>query len=308
MYVYLPIAELPISIPVFLAIGAAVGILSGLFGVGGGFLLTPLLIFLGIPPAVAVGTSSAHIVATSVSGAITQYQRSNVDLRMGLVLLSGGVVGVAIGVETVRLLRRAGVFDVAISLSYVTFLGAVGTLMLVESVNTWKKAGATDGASKRRSGQHGAIDYLPFKMRFHRSKLYASAIPPAIIGMFVGFMASLMGVGGGFVIVPAMIYLLRMPTSVVIGTSQFQIVFVGALATMLHAISNKSVDIVLAAILIVGGVVGAQLGAILGRSLKGVQLRFFLALVVLIVAARMAFDLVAAPSEPFNFGLVDRMR
>lgn len=308
MYVYLPIAELPVSIPMFLALGAVVGVLSGVFGVGGGFLLTPLLIFLGIPPAVAVGTSAAHIVATSVSGAITQYQRSNVDLRMGFVLLAGGVIGVTIGAETVRLLRRAGVFDVAISLSYVTFLGAVGTLMLVESVNTWKTAGGSDGSSRRHSGQHGAIDRLPLKMRFHRSKLYASAIPPAIIGMFVGFMASVMGIGGGFVIVPAMIYLLRMPTAVVIGTSQFQIVFVAALATVLHAMLNKSVDIVLAAILIVGGVIGTQIGAHAGRQLKGVQLRFFLAVLVLTVAAGLAIDLVTAPAEPFNFGVIERLR
>jgi uncharacterized membrane protein YfcA len=302
MYVYLPIAELPVSVPIFLLLGAVVGVLSGVFGVGGGFLLTPLLIFLGIPPAVAVGTSAAHIVATSVSGAMTQYKRGNVDLRMGLVLLVGGVIGAAIGAESVRLLRRAGVFDVAISLSYVTFLGAVGTLMLVESVNTWRSSRLADASPRRRSGQHGAIDRLPLKMRFHRSKLYASAIPPAVIGMFVGFMASVMGVGGGFVIVPAMIYLLRMPTSVVIGTSQFQIVFVAALATMLHAVLNKSVDIVLAAILIIGGVIGTQVGALAGRPLKGEQLRFLLAVLVLLVAGRMAVDLVATPTEPFNFG------
>jgi uncharacterized protein len=304
MSVYLPIAEMPVSIPLFLALGVIVGILSGLFGIGGGFLLTPLMIFLGIPPAVAVGTSAAQIVATSVSGATAQYQRGNVDVRMGLVLLAGGVVGTGIGVETVRLLRRAGVFDVAVSLSYVTFLGAVGVLMMIESVSTWRESRRIGGGARRRSGQHGAIDKLPLKMRFHRSKLYISAIPPAIIGMFVGFMASVMGVGGGFVIVPAMIYLLRMPTSVVIGTSQFQIVFVAALATILHGLLNQSVDIVLAAILIAGGVIGTQIGAISGRQLKGEQLRFLMAALVLIVAARMAADLVATPDDLFNFGVV----
>ena len=302
MSVYLPIAELPVYIPLFLALGAAVGVLSGLFGVGGGFLLTPLLIFLGIPPAVAVGTSAAHIVATSVSGAVTQYRRNNVDLKMGSMLLLGGVVGTAIGVELVRQLRRAGIFDVAVALSYVTFLGSVGTLMMIESVGALRSA--TKPGSGRRAAAHGPIDRLPFKMRFHRSKLYVSAIPPVIIGAFVGAMSGVMGVGGGFVIVPAMIYLLRMPTSVVVGTSQFQIVFVAALATLLHALLNKSVDIVLAAILIAGGVVGARLGAVFGRPLKGEHLRFLLAAVVLLVAARVALDLVTAPAELYNLGVV----
>ncbi|MGQ0456103.1 MAG: sulfite exporter TauE/SafE family protein [Hyphomicrobium sp.] len=302
MSVYLPIAEMPVSIPLFLALGAVVGMLSGLFGVGGGFLMTPLMIFLGIPPAVAVGTSAAHIVATSVSGAVTQYQRDKVDVRMGLVLLAGGVIGTAIGVETVRMLRRAGVFDVVVSLSYVTFLGSVGTLMMIESVRSWRESRKAGGAPRRRVGQHSAIEGLPFKIRFHRSKLYISVIPPAIIGMFVGFLASVMGVGGGFVIVPAMIYLLRMPTSVVVGTSQFQIVFVAALATILHALQNKSVDIVLAALLIVGGVIGTQIGAGAGRDLRGEQLRFLLAALVLVVAARMSVDLVTTPAELFNFG------
>ncbi len=308
MFVYLPIAELPVSVPLFLALGGAVGVLSGLFGVGGGFLLTPLMIFLGIPPAVAVGTSSAHIVASSVSGAITQYKRDNVDLQMGLVMLAGGFVGTGIGVEAVRVLRRAGLFDVTVSFSYVTLLGAVGTLLLVESISALRSARKAGGGRRRRSGQHGAIDRLPLKMRFRRSKLYVSAIPPAIIGMFVGFMASVMGVGGGFVIVPAMIYLLRVPTSVVVGTSQFQIVFVAALATMLHALLNKSVDIALAAILIVGGAVGTQIGVLAGRRLKGEHLRLLLAVLVLMVAARMSVDLVTTPADVFNFGLVGRGR
>ena len=302
MHVYLPIAEMSVNVFVYLSLGAAIGFLSGVFGVGGGFLLTPLLIFLGIPPAVAVGTGAAHIVASSVSGAVTQYQRNNIDVKMGLVMLSGGLAGTVVGVEAVRLLRKAGLFDVAISLSYVTFLGVIGALMMVESLNAWRRRSATGAAASRKSGQHSWVDGLPLKMRFNRSKLYISAIPPAVIGMFVGFMAAIMGIGGGFVIIPAMIYLLRMPTAVVVGTSLFQIVFVAAFATILHAVQNKSVDVVLAALLITGGVLGAQFGAVSGEKLKGEQLRFLLASLVLIVAVRVGYDLVAMPAELFSFG------
>ena len=304
MHVYLPIAEMSVNIFVYLGLGAAVGFLSGLFGVGGGFLLTPLLIFLGIPPVVAVGTGTANVVATSVSGAIAQYRRNNVDIKMGVVMLSGGLIGSSIGVETVRLLRKAGLFDLVISLSYVTFLGVIGALMMIESLNTYRKASAGVAVSTRKPGQHSWVDGLPFKMRFHRSKLYISAIPPALIGMFVGFMAAVMGIGGGFVIIPAMIYLLRMSTSVVIGTSLFQIVFVAAFTTILHAIQNKSVDVVLAALLMMGGVLGAQFGAVAGQRLKGEELRILLASLILIVCIRLAFDLVSAPDELFSFGAI----
>jgi uncharacterized protein len=302
MHIYLPIAEMSVNVLVFLCLGAAIGFLSGLFGVGGGFLLTPLLIFLGIPPAVAVGTGTAHIVASSVSGAVTQYRRNNIDIKMGLVMLSGGLAGTAIGVETVRLLRRAGYFDLVVSLSYVTFLGVIGALMMIESINAWRRAKTGAASAVRKSGQHSWVDGLPFKVRFNRSKLYISVIPPAVIGMFVGFMAAIMGIGGGFVIIPAMIYLLRMSTSVVVGTSLFQIVFVAAFATLLHAVQNKSVDLVLAALLISGGVFGAQFGASSGERIKGEQLRILLAALVLIVAARFAYDLVATPGELFSFG------
>ena len=302
MHIYLPIAEMSVNVLVFLGLGAAIGFLSGLFGVGGGFLLTPLLIFLGIPPAVAVGTGTAHIVASSVSGAVTQYRRNNIDIKMGLVMLSGGLAGTAIGVETVRLLRRAGYFDLVVSLSYVTFLGVIGSLMMIESINAWRRAKTGVSSAARKSGQHSWVDGLPFKVRFNRSKLYISVIPPAVIGMFVGFMAAIMGIGGGFVIIPAMIYLLRMSTSVVVGTSLFQIVFVAAFATLLHAVQNKSVDVVLAALLISGGVFGAQFGASSGERLKGEQLRIMLAGLVLIVAGRIAYDLVATPGELFSFG------
>ncbi len=302
MSIYLPIAEMSINVVVFLGMGCAVGFLSGLFGVGGGFLLTPLLIFMGIPSAVAVGTGSMHIVASSVSGAIAQYRNKNVDVKMGLVLVAGGVVGSRIGVGLVRILREIGQFDLFVSLSYVTFLGAVGGLMLIESIGAIRRTRSGQTVTARKTGQHSWVHGLPFKMRFHRSKLYISALPPAMIGAFVGFMAAIMGVGGGFVMVPAMIYLLRVPTSVVIGTSLFQIVFVMAATTVLQALQNKTVDVVLAVVLIVGGVVGAQFGVVAGRRLKGEQLRFLLAALVVLVCLRMAWDLVAPPSEIYSIG------
>jgi uncharacterized protein len=303
MTLYLPIAEMSVSIAVYLALGAAVGFLSGLFGVGGGFLLTPLLTFLGVPPAVAVATSSAHVLASSVSGAVTHYQRNNVDVKMGFVMLAGGLVGTIIGVEAVHLLRKAGLFELTVSLSYVTFLGVVGTLILIEGVNAWRHAQKTGTArSLRKSGQHSWIDGLPLKMRFNRSKLYISTVPPIIIGMFVSFMSAIMGIGGGFILIPAMIYLLRMPTGVVVGTSLFQIVFVAAFAIILHAVQNKTVDIVLAAILISGGVVGAQFGTAAGEKLRNEHLRILLGIVVLIVAARMAVDLVTTPADLYSIG------
>jgi uncharacterized membrane protein YfcA len=302
MSIYLPIAEMSINVVVFLGMGCAVGFLSGLFGVGGGFLLTPLLIFMGIPSAVAVGTGSMHIVASSVSGAIAQYRNKNVDVKMGLVLVAGGVVGSLIGVGLVRILREIGQFDLFVSLSYVTFLGAVGGLMLIESIGAIRRTRSGQTVTARKTGQHSWVHGLPFKMRFHRSKLYISALPPAMIGAFVGFMAAIMGVGGGFVMVPAMIYLLRVPTSVVIGTSLFQIVFVMAATTVLQALQNKTVDVVLAVVLIVGGVVGAQFGVVAGRRLKGEQLRFLLAALVMLVCLRMAWDLVAPPSEIYSIG------
>ena len=302
MNIYLPIAEMSVNVAVFLGMGCAVGFLSGMFGVGGGFLLTPLLIFMGIPSAVAVGTGSMQIMASSVAGAIAQYRRRNVDVKMGIVLVAGGIVGAVIGVALVRILRQIGQFDLFVSLSYVMFLGAVGGLMLIESIGTIRRAGSGQTVSVRKTGQHSWVHGLPLKMRFHRSKLYISAVPPALIGAFVGIMAALMGVGGGFVMVPAMIYLLRVPTSVVIGTSLFQIVFVMAVTTLLQAMQNKTVDVVLALLLIVGGVVGAQIGVIAGGRLKGEQLRFLLAAIVLLVCLRIGWELVARPSEIYSIG------
>ncbi|MCL4768282.1 MAG: sulfite exporter TauE/SafE family protein [Hyphomicrobiaceae bacterium] len=300
MNFYLPIAEMSVNVVVFLGMGGAVGFLSGMFGVGGGFLMTPLLIFSGIPAAVAVGTEAAQIVASSVSGAIAQWRRNNVDVKMGTVLLAGGVVGSVLGVEMVKLLRQIGQFDFFVSLAYVTFLGIIGALMLMESANTIRKTRQGKPASVRRPGQHIWVHKMPLKMRFHRSKLYISAIPPFAIGGFVGFLGAIMGVGGGFIMVPAMIYLLRVPTNVVVGTSLFQIVFVTGLTTILHATQNKTVDVVLAMLLMVGGVIGAQFGAVAGQKLKGEQLRFLLAGLVLLVCVRIAWSMVAAPADEYS--------
>ncbi len=302
MNIYLPIAEMSVNVFVFLGMGCAVGFLSGLFGVGAGFLLTPLLIFTGIPSAVAVGTGSMPILASSVSGAIAQYRRNNVDVKMGVVLVAGGITGSVIGVGIVRILRQMGQFDLFVSLIYVTFLGAVGGLMLIESIGTIRKSRSGKAGSARKTGQHSWVHGLPFKMRFHRSKLYISAVPPALIGAFVGFMAAVMGIGGGFVMLPAMIYLLRVPTSVVIGTSLFQIVFVMGVTTFLQAIQNRTVDVVLAFVLIMGGVIGTQFGVVAGGRLKGEQLRFLLAAVVLLVCLRLSWDLIARPTEIYSIG------
>lgn len=300
MHIYLPIAEMPANVLLFLGMGCAVGFLSGLFGVGGGFLMTPLLIFSGIPTAVAVGTGAAQIVASSVSGAIAQYQRNNVDIKMGIVLLAGGIVGSVIGVKMVRILRHMGQFDLFVALAYVTFLGVIGTLMLIESVGAVRSAQTGKPRAVRRSGQHNWIHNLPFKMRFHRSKLYISIIPALLIGAFVGFLGAIMGAGGGFIMVPAMIYLLRVPTNVVVGTSLFQIVFVSAVTTVMQARENYSVDVVLALLLIVSGVIGAQYGAAASTRLKGEQLRLLLAGLVLLVCLRIGWDLVVTPPELFS--------
>ncbi|MGE8941979.1 sulfite exporter TauE/SafE family protein [Leptospira interrogans] len=300
MNFYLPIAEMSVNIFVFLGMGGAVGFLSGMFGVGGGFLMTPLLVFSGIPSAVAVGTEAAQIVASSVSGAIAQWRRNNVDIKLGTVLLLGGIIGSFFGVELVKILRQAGQFDFVLSISYVTFLGIIGVLMMIESVKTMRMTRHGKPTSVRRPGQHYWVHKMPLKMRFHRSKLYISAIPPFVIGIFVGLLAAVMGVGGGFIMVPAMIYLLRVPTNVVVGTSLFQIVFVTAATTILHATENKTVDVVLAMLLMIGGVIGAQFGVVAGEKLKGEQLRFLLAALVLLVCIRIVWGLVAMPADLYS--------
>lgn len=300
MTLYLPIAEMSLNIWVLIGMGAAVGFLSGLFGVGGGFIMTPLLIFIGIPPAVAVGTGSAQIVASSLSGAVAQYRRGNVDIKMGLVLIAGGIAGTVIGVEVVRILRRLGQFDLVVALGYVTFLGIVGVLMLIEASTTIAKVQAGGKGRSRRASAHGWLEGLPFRMRFRRSKLYTSAVPPAMIGAFVGFLAAIFGIGGGFIIVPALIYILRMPTNIVVGTALFQIVFVTAATTILQSATNQTVDLALAVVLVIGGVFGAQFGALAGQKMRGEQLRFWLAALVLLVGLRVGYDLVVKPAELYS--------
>lgn len=298
--IYLPIAEISLNLFVLLGLGLGVGFLSGLFGVGGGFLMTPILIFLGIPPAVAVSTQANQIVASSVSGALAHWRRKTLDVKMGLVLIIGGVFGSVFGVQLFSLLQRLGQIDLVISLCYVLFLGVIGGLMLVESVNAIRRRRKAAGSRSKARRKRGLIDTLPFKTRFPVSGLYMSVIPPLLIGFFVGALAALMGVGGGFVMVPAMIYLLRMPTSVVIGTSLFQILFVTALTTVLQATQNQTVDIVLAAILIIGGVVGAQIGARFVQRVPAEELRAALALLVVSVCLKLAWDLGAPPPDLYE--------
>jgi uncharacterized protein len=298
--IYLPIAEISVNLAVMLGLGAAVGFLSGMFGVGGGFLLTPLLMLMGIPPAIAVATGANQIVGTSVSGTMAQWRRGNVDVQMGAVLIAGGVVGALIGVFLLKILRELGQAGLIISLAYVCFLGTIGALMLWESVRAMLRARAGKAGGTRKANQHNWIHGLPLKMRFPRSRLYISAIPPLVIGLLVGLLASFLGVGGGFIMVPAMIYLLRMPTNVVIGTSIFQIIFVTAIVTLLHATLNHTLDIVLALVLVIGGVVGGQFGVRAGQKFRGEQLRAMLALMVLGVALRILFDLVVRPSDLYS--------
>ena len=299
MQVYLPIAEIPVDPLVVIFMGGAVGFLSGMFGVGGGFLMTPLLIFYGIPPTVAVGTEASQIVASSVSGVLAHLKRQTVDFLMGGFLVFGGGLGSIVGILIFRYLREIGQIETFISFTYVIFLGVIGALMLLESARTLFRS--PDKPRTRR--KHRSVEWMaamPFAMRFRRSQLYISPIPPIILGFFVGILAAIMGVGGGFIMVPAMLYILNMPTNVVIGTSLFQIIFVTALTTILHASANQTVDIVLALMLLTGGVIGAQLGARAGVRLKGEQLRALLALIVLAVCARLVFGLVTPPASPFT--------
>lgn len=301
MFLYLPIAEISVNILVIIGMGAAVGFLSGLFGVGGGFLITPLLIFYNIPPAVAVATGANQVIASSFSGALVHYKRGTVDIKLGTMLLIGGTIGSIAGVALFSLLRSIGQLDLTVSILYVLFLGGIGGLMLTESVKSMikRRKGGGDG-DLRRPGQHNWVHGLPLKMRFPRSRLYVSIIPVIGLGFLIGVLAAIMGVGGGFVMVPAMIYLLRVPTNVVIGTSLYQIVFTAAVTTVLQAATNGTIDVVLAFLLMIGGVFGAQFGAEAGRKLRGDQLRALLALLVLAVGIRLGVELVMPPSEIFT--------
>ena len=297
MQVYLPIAEVSVNIFVLLGLGGVVGVLSGMFGVGGGFILTPLLFFVGIPPTVAVATGANQIVASSFSGVLAHFKRGTVDLKMGMFLLAGGLAGAAIGVQVFAWLTRLGQIELIVTLTYVLFLGLIGSLMFLESVNALFRA---KRKAARRGKHHSWIQHLPLKTRFRVSRLYISMIPPVVVGFLVGFLSAIMGVGGGFIMVPAMIYLLGMPTKVVVGTSLFQIIFVAAYATLMHAYESQTVDAVLALTLIVSGVVGAQFGSVIGLKLKAEYLRVLLALMVLAICFKLGLSLVIEPADLYS--------
>lgn len=301
MQFYLPIAEVSVNVFVLLGLGGVVGFLSGMFGVGGGFLITPLLMLIGIPPGVAVATGANQVVASSISGVLAQFKRRAVDMRMGGVLTVGGLMGSTFGGYVFNLMSKLGQIDLLVQLSYVLFLGVIGAMMLIESVNALRKS---DKGQIRRSNVHSWVHRMPFKIKFRASGLYISVLPPLMVGGMVGFLSAIMGVGGGFVMVPAMIYLLGMPTRVVVGTSLFQITFVTAYTTLVHAVTHHTVDMMLALLLIIGGVIGAQFGTRVGVRLKAEQLRILLSLLVLLVAVKIAYDLLATPSELFSISPV----
>lgn len=305
MQIYLPIAETSVNAFTLLGVGGGVGVLSGMFGVGGGFLITPLLFFIGVPPAVAVATGVNQVVASSISGVLAHLKRKTVDLRMGTVLLIGGLVGSLIGIWFFNLMQRLGQLDLIVQLSYVIFLGIIGALMLQESLRALRRS-KNPHAPRRKLHTHNWVHNLPWKMKFRTSGLYISVVPPVLVGVGVGILAAIMGVGGGFILVPAMIYLLGMPTKVVIGTSLFQVTFVAAFTTMMHALTNYSVDVMLAIFLIVGGVIGAQVGTRIGLRLKAEQLRILLALLVLAVCGKIALDLLLTPSELYSISIPGR--
>jgi uncharacterized membrane protein YfcA len=297
MEIYLPVAEVSVDLLMLLALGSFVGFLSGVFGVGGGFLLTPFLIFVGIPPAIAVATSANQLVGTSVSGVIGHWRRGNVDFKMGAVLLAGGFLGSLLGVWVFGLLKRIGQVELFINLCYIILLGSLGVLMLIESVKTFLSRRT---APRRKLHQHTWVHGLPLKLRFRRSKLYISAFLPLGLGFTIGILSAVMGVGGGFIMVPAMIYLLGMPTLVVPGTSLFQIIFVAASVTVLQAVGNRTVDVLLTVVLLVGAVFGAQFGTRWAAKLRGEQLRGLLAILVLAVAVKLAADLTVPPVDLYS--------
>ncbi|KQW31817.1 permease [Rhizobium sp. Root274] len=299
MTIYLPIAELSVNIFIILGMGAAVGFLSGMFGVGGGFLITPLLIFYNIPPVVAVATGANQVVASSVSGAITHFRRGSLDMKLGTMLLIGGLTGATVGVWIFSWLRRLGQLDLIISLLYVVLLGTVGSLMLSESLRAMRRSAGNTSATVKRPGEHNWVHRLPFKMRFKKSKVYLSVIPVLLLGFAIGILTP-MGIGGGFIMVPAMIYLLRIPTNVVVGTSLFQVIFTTAYTTIVQAVTSYSVDIVLAFVLMVASVIGAQYGVRVGQKLRGEQLRALLALLVLAVGVRLAIELIVPPDDIYS--------
>ena len=296
MEIYLPIAGLPINFFILMCLGLVVGFLSGMFGVGGGFLMTPMLILMGIPPAVAVASEANHILAASVSGFLAHMRRTNVDFLMGFVLLVGGVIGSIIGVFLLKYLLSIGQEKVFISLSYITILVFVGFWMLAESVNSLNKQSK---GTRNKLHEHIWLHGLPFKIKFRKSHLYISILPPIFIGLLVGILSSIMGVGGGFILVPAMIYILGMPTQVVIGTSLLQIVFVTTVSTIMHSYINQTVDVVLSSLLLIGAVIGAQIGTRTMVLLRGEQIRFLLAVIIIIVAIVLIGEILVTPEEAF---------
>ena len=304
MEIYFPIAGISKNIFVILGLGGGIGLLSGLVGVGGGFLLTPLLIQIGIPPPVAVASAVNQVTGASVSGCLAHWQRRNVDVKMGLILLVGGLVGSTLGVWIFRLLRTLGQVDLTISLCYVFLLGAMGTLMLIDGLRIiFKRRRGKTSKFDRGAHRHTWIHRLPIKVRFTKSKLYISSMVPAAVGFAVGLLSAIMGVGGGFVMVPAMIYLIGMPTAVVVGTSLFQIMFVSANITFLQAVTNQTVDVVLALLLLIGGVIGAQVGTRLGAKLRTEYLRLLLAVLVLMMSAKVLLDLTIPPADIYSIGV-----
>ena len=300
MQIYLPIAELPVNVLLILFMGLAVGVISGMFGIGGGFLMTPLLIFIGITPAVAVASVASHVAASSFSGAISYWRRRALDPILAAMLIAAGLIGTTAGVMLFTLLRRLGQLDLTIAVSYLLLLGIVGSMMVTESVRAIMRARGGRPAEIRRPGSHLWIHGLPLKMRFKVSKIYVSVIPIWVIGFVIGFIGAVMGIGGGFMLVPALIYLIRVPTGVVIGTSMVLTLVTMAYATVIHAATNHLVDALLALMLMIGGVIGAQFGARAGARFSGEQLRLLLGVLVLSVGLRFAYDLVVPPTELFT--------
>ncbi len=305
MQIYLPIADLPVNVFLLFAMGIAVGFISGMFGIGGGFLMTPLLIFIGVQPAVAVASVTTHVAASSFSGAIAYWRRNALDATLALTLLGGGIIGTAGGVALFTWLRALDQLDLMIGLSYVTLLCVVGALMVGEAARAIVRSRQGKPVELRRPGSHVWFHGLPLKLRFKRSKIYVSAIPVVAIGFIIGFLGAIMGIGGGFLLVPMLIYLLRVPTATVIGTSMVLTFLTMASATVLHAATNHLVDAVLALILMVGGVIGAQFGAHAGQRIRGEWLRLFLGLLVLSVGLRFASELVLRPDDLYSIRVIE---
>lgn len=300
MHVYLPIAGLSLHLGVLAALGLSVGILSGIFGVGGGFILTPLLIVLGVPPLIAVGTGASIVVAASVAGAFGHWQRKNVDLVMGLLLVGSGLVGSTLGSALQKLLQKIGQLDLVTTVTYVAVLTVIGTVMLVEGSWAWRRSRQPIAPTRRRTNRQRAfVQKLPLRMRFRRSKMYISVIPPLAIGAFVGLLTALMGAGGGFILIPLLIYVLGMNTRIALGTSAFQIIFVASFTTVIQSAVNQNVDIVLGLPLMLGSVIGAQYGVKIGSQLKPEALRILLGSLVLLVGIRMLVDLASTPADLF---------